>query len=140
MPPTSGMDTRDIVEAMAKAINSGRAEAVGQRMHLSGVFIDSLGRRLEGRRALVDGWRAYFRLVPDYRIEIDGMITDGLEALLHGRARGTVHRDSRPVEGGGFELPAAWRAVSDGARALALWQVFADNGPVRALLDRAQQQ
>jgi len=134
MPPTSGMETREIVEAMVRAINSGRAEAAGQRMHLSGLFVDSLGNRLEGRRALVEGWRAYYRLVPDYRIEIDGMIVDGLEAMLHGRARGTVYRGGLPVEGGAFEVPAAWRATSDGGRALTLWQVFADNGPVRALL------
>ncbi len=136
MPPTSGMETREIVEAMVKAINSGRAEAVGQRMHLRGVFVDSLGRRLEGRPALVEGWRAYYRLVPDYRIEVEGMMTDGLDALLHGRARGTVHRGGLAIEGGAFEIPAAWRAASDGGRSLTLWQVFADNQPVQALIGR----
>ena len=134
MPPTSGMEMRDVVEAMVAAINAGRAEAVGQRMNLSGVFVDLLGHRLEGRRALVEGWRSYYRLVPDYRIEIEGMIVDGLDAMLHGRARGTVHRGGQPV--GAFDIPAAWRAAGDGARSLTLWQVFADNGPVRALIDR----
>lgn len=128
------METRDIVEAMARAINSGRAEAVAERMTREGAFVDSLGRRIEGRAALLDGWRAYFRMVPDYRIELDGMLVDGLEALLHGRARGTVHRDGHAVEGGAFEMPAAWRATSDGGRRLTLWQVFADNRPVRDLL------
>jgi uncharacterized protein (TIGR02246 family) len=126
------MDIREIVEAMARAVNSGRAEAVAERMTREGAFVDSLGNRLEGRAALLDGWRAYFRMVPDYRIELEGMMVDGLDALLHGRARGTVHRDGQPV--GPFEIPAAWRAVSDGGRRLTLWQVFADNGPVVKLL------
>jgi ketosteroid isomerase-like protein len=134
MPPQSPMDTREIVEAMVAAINSGRAEAVAQRMHQRGAFVDSLGRRIEGRAALLEGWRGYFGMIPDYRIEVEGMMIEGLEALLHGRARGTVHRDGRAVEGGAWEMPAAWRAVSDGARSLTLWQVFADNKPVWKLL------
>lgn len=127
------MDTRAVVGAMVEAINGGRGERVANAMSLDGVFVDSLGRRIEGRAALTDGWRGYFRLFPDYRIEVEGLLVDGAEALLHGRARGTLHRDGRAVEGGGWEIPAAWRAVSDGRR-VALWQVFADNKPVYALL------
>jgi ketosteroid isomerase-like protein len=122
-----------VVEAMVEAINGGRAERVANAMSLSGVFVDSLGRRIEGRHALTDGWRSYFRLFPDYRIEVDAIMTEGEEALLRGRARGTLHRDGRAVDGGGWEIEAAWRAVSDGRR-VALWQVYADNKPVYALL------
>ena len=133
-PPTSPMDTRAIVEAMVSAINSGRAEAVAERMTAGGAFVNSFGRRIEGRAALLEGWRFYFRMVPDYRIELDGMMIDGLEALLHGQAGGTVHRDGRAVEGGAWQIPAAWRAVSDGGRRLILWQVYADNKPVWDLI------
>ena len=133
-PPSSGMSTRDIVEAMVQAINSGRAERVVERMVQDGAFIDSLGRRIEGRAALYEAWRGYCRLFPDYRIEVEGMIDDGLEAMLYGRAGATLHRDGRPVADGGWQLPAAWRAVSDGARRLRIWQVFADTQPVARLL------
>ena len=129
------METRQVVEAMVAAINGGRAERVANAMSLDGVLVDSLGRRIEGRSALTDGWRAYFRLFPDYRIEVESILTDGQEALLHGRAHATLHRDGRAVEGGGWEIPAAWRAVSDGRR-VAHWQVYADNKPVYALLER----
>ena len=129
------MDTQAVVEAMVAAVNSGRGERVANAMSLDGVFVDSLGRRTEGRQALLDAWRGYFRLFPDYRIEIDAVMTDGQEAMLHGRARGSLHRDGRAVPGGGWEIPAAWRAVSDG-RKLSLWQVYADNKAVHALLER----
>ena len=127
------METRAAVEALVAAINGGHAERVANAMSPDAVFVDSLGHRVEGRQALTDGWRAYFGLFPDYRIEVDAILTDGQEALLHGRARGTLHRDGRAVEGGGWEVPAAWRAVSDGRR-VALWQVYADTRPVHALL------
>jgi hypothetical protein len=104
-------------------------------MDPSGIFIDALGNRVEGRDALLAGWRFYFQLFPDYRIEIDGLLVEEQEAMLHGWAGGTLHRGGRPVDGGGWRIPAAWRAVAD-ARRVKLWQVYADNQPVRALLER----
>lgn len=127
------MGTREIVETFVNAINSGRAERVTQLMSRNCVFLDSLGNRLEGQAAMADGWRAYFRLFPDYRIEVDGWFVDEMEAMLHGRAGATLYRDARPVEDGRWEIPAAWRAVTDG-RKVSLWQVYADNKPVYALL------
>jgi ketosteroid isomerase-like protein len=129
------MDTRSSVEALIDAINSGRAERIANAMSLDAVFVDSLGRRIEGRAALLDGWRAYLGLFPDYRIDVEKMLADGAEALLHGRASGSLHREGRAVEGGRWEVTAAWRAVTDG-RKVSLWQVFADNQPVHLLLSR----
>ena len=126
-------ETRDVVEAFVAAVNSGRAEKVAGAMTADAAFIDALGRRIEGKQALLAGWRAYFRMFPDYRIEVDAIFTDGREAMLHGRASGTLHRDGRALEGGRWEIPAAWRAVTD-SRRVTLWQVYADNKPVYALL------
>jgi len=129
------MGTREIVEAFVEAINGGRAERLVPLMDRNGAFIDSLGNRIEGREALLAGWRAYFQLFPDYRIELDGMLVDEQEAMLHGWAGGTLHRGGGPVEGGRWRIPAAWRAVTD-ARRMLCWQVYADNKPVYALLER----
>jgi ketosteroid isomerase-like protein len=127
------METREVVEALVGAINAGRAEAVVNAMGREAVFIDSLGARIEGREALLAGWRGYYRMFPDYRIEIEAMFVDGQEAMLHGRASASLHRDGRAVADGGWRIPAAWRAVAD-TRRVTLWQVFADNSPVQALL------
>lgn len=129
------METREIVEAFVGAVNSGKAEKIIGAMHPDAVFIDSLGDRLEGKNALLDGWRGYLRLFPDYRIGIETMFVEEREALLHGWAGATLHQHGRPLAGGGWRIPAAWRAVTD-ARRVTLWQVFADNGPVQALLAR----
>ena len=129
------MATREILEEFVNAINSARADRLSPLMTRDHVFIDSLGTRLEGRAAIVEGWRSYFRLFPDYRIEVQGWFLgdDEMSVMLHGRASGTLHRDTRPVEGGRWEIPAAWRASTD-ARRVTSWQVYADNKPVYALL------
>jgi ketosteroid isomerase-like protein len=133
MEHISPNEVRSIVEAFVNAVNSGRAEKIIGAMHAEAVFVDSLGNRIEGKAALLDGWRSYLRLFPDYRVEVEAVFVDGREAMLHGRAGGTLHRDTRPVENGGWRIPAAWRAVTD-SRRVTLWQVFADNSPVLALL------
>ena len=133
MPPEGQRDTRAIVEAMIAALNSGRAERIVQCMHPNGLFVGPLGDRIEGRAALADHWRAYFRVVRDYRIEIETLMIDDQDALLCGTARGTVHRGGIAVDGGDWRVPAAWRATSDGSR-LSRWQAFADNEPLRRLL------
>ena len=129
------MGSRDVVEAFVTAINSGHAERVHALMSRNHVFIDSLGARFEGREAMLAGWRAYLKLFPDYRIEVDAMFGEEEEIMLHGRASATLHRNARPVEGGRWEIPAAWRAIAD-RRAVSLWQVYADNKSVYALLER----
>lgn len=125
-------ETQAVIEALVAAINGGRAERIANAMAAGGLFIDSLGNRVEGKAALTEAWRAYLRLFPDYRIEIEGWFFRGREAMLHGRAGGTLHRDGRPAEGGRFDIVAAWRAETD-SRKVKVWQVYADNKPVRAL-------
>lgn len=129
------METREVVEALVAAVSSGRAEKIVGAMAPGAAFVDSLGNRIEGKAALLDGWRGYLRLFPDYRVEIEAMFVEGREAMLHGWAGATLHRDGRAVENGAWRIPAAWRALTDTRRVL-LWQVFADNAPVQALLNK----
>lgn len=131
------MTTRETVEAFVAAINSGDCRRVAELMSEDHVFVDSLGKRVEGRAWMSEGWRSYFALFPDYRLSVERMLVEGEEALLHGRASATLHRDGAAVSGGRWEIPAAWRAVVRDGR-IASWQVFADNKPVYALLEAAQ--
>jgi ketosteroid isomerase-like protein len=126
------METSRTVEAFVAAINSGDAEAVARLISEDHVFIDSLGSRMEGRQSTASGWRHYFELFPDYRIEVEKVFVRGAEAMLHGRAGGTFYRPGM-IAGRAWEIPAAWRAVVEGER-VALWQVYADNKPVYELL------
>jgi hypothetical protein len=93
-------------------------------------LIDSLGAELAGQDRLRQGWEAYFRLVPDYRIEVQRTLADGPVVVLLGVARGTYTRDGTLRREGAWSTPAAWRALVAGDR-VAEWQVYADNDPIR---------
>lgn len=75
-------------------------------------------------------------MVPDYSISHSEIFADGNTVAVFGSAQGTfVH----PKDGGqikkenSWKSLAAWRAVVKDGK-IALWQVFADNEPIRAIM------
>lgn len=98
------------------------------------VFVDSLGARVQGRDAMVAGWRHYFALVPDYAVRVAGCSVDGEVVLLHGEAEGTYAPVGKTTVDGHWRVPAAWRAVVRGGEVVE-WQVYADNKRMHELTD-----
>jgi len=111
-------------------INAHDVEGIVALCTPAHVFIDSLGNRLTGLSALAAGWRAYFGLFEDYRIEVENTLTDeALElVLLSGWAAGR-----HAASGRSFRIPAAWR-LRCAAGLIGEWQVYADNKPVYDIL------
>jgi hypothetical protein len=97
------------------------------------VFIDALDGRLAGREAMIDAWTQYFAMVPDYWIRVENMLSSDGTVVAFGRAGGTF-APGRPIDPSRrWEIPAAWRAEVRGDR-VAVWQVYADNLPIRRLM------
>lgn len=117
-----------VVREFVERINAHDAEGVVGLSSEGHVFLDSLGSRLSGRARLEQGWRGYFALFPDYRIEIETMASDGDVVVAAGWASGTHSSTGRA-----WRIPAAWRARVEGGR-LTEWQVYADNKPVYGIL------
>jgi hypothetical protein len=101
-----------------------------------GEFIDALGNRVQGLAQLRAAWAGYFKMVPDYSISHSEIFADGNTVVVFGSAQGTLvnPKDGGEPENENFwKTPAAWRAmVKDGK--IAVWQVYADNEPIRAIM------
>ncbi len=122
------MNQQETFIQFVAAINEHNTEALHALMTPHHRFVDSLGSRVEGANTMRNGWRGYFAICPDYRIEVAGLLTSENIVLATGTAGGTI--DSTP-----WKTPAAWRAIiHDGL--VAEWQVFADNKPVYEILAR----
>lgn len=130
------MTPLEIVRKFVDRINALDVLGLAALMTVDHRFVDSLGSVLSGRDAVRDGWRQYFRMVPDYYIDITQSFADGADVILVGRARGTYSRDGqlRPADAG--QTPGAWRAVVRND-SVAEWQVYADNDPIRRRMARA---
>ena len=66
-----GTSAESIAHAFVRAINRQDAEQVAALMSPAHRFIDSLGKVIEGREKMREGWTAYFRMVPDYSVAIE---------------------------------------------------------------------
>ena len=93
-------------------------------------FIDSMGTVFKGRDVMRMGWSHYFRMVPDYAIHVELCLENGPQVVLLGSAGGTYTPDSVLREEGRWRTQAAWSAIVE-ADQIALWQIFADNEPIR---------
>lgn len=92
------------------------------------LFVDSLGKRVQGAALMQLGWQSYFTLCPDYWIRINEVAFEGAIALAAGEAGGTIDNVA-------WRTPAAWKAVIVNDIVLE-WHVFADNKPVYEILAR----
>lgn len=125
----------DTVLAFIQAINSHEIGTLTGLMTTDHEFVDSLGALAAGRDRMREAWIAYFFLIPDYRIEVTGVFSLEMSVVVTGKASGTVAVSGELPSANAWEMPVAVRAeVRDGR--VARWQVFADNEPVRQILNR----
>jgi uncharacterized protein (TIGR02246 family) len=123
----------EIVLKFEQAINAHDPDAVCSLMTADGEFIDSLGNRIQGTEKLRAAWAGYFKMVPDYSISHAEIFADGNTVAVFGSAQGTFSKDGALAKQNFWKIPAAWRAEVKAGR-IAIWQVYADNEPVRAIM------
>ena len=128
-----GTSAESIAHAFVRAINRQDAEQVAAFMSPTHRFIDSLGKVIEGRDKMREGWIAYFRMVPDYSVAIEEIYPSDPVVILIGVAQGTYSRDGKLNPENRWQTPVAIRAlVEDGL--VAEWRVYADNEPIRKVM------
>jgi ketosteroid isomerase-like protein len=115
----------DVAKAFIAAINRHDVPALADLMSEDHTFIDSLGRRVSGRKEMIAGWKAYFAMFPDYEILVDTTLTNRGTVALFGSVAQTYNGKRGLVQKNRMAMSAAWRAnIADGK--VKLWQVYCD--------------
>jgi ketosteroid isomerase-like protein len=114
-------------------INSHNAEAVCALCTADSIFIDSLGNRVAGTQKLRAAREGYFKMVPDYTISHSQVFAEGETVAMFGSAQGTFAKDGQLKREDFWKTSAAWRGVVKDGK-IAVWQVFADNEPIRTVM------
>jgi ketosteroid isomerase-like protein len=129
----------EVVLKFEELINSRSPDAICALLTEDSAFIDSLGNRMAGMETLRKAWTGYFKMVPDYAISHTEIFANSETVAMFGSAWGTFSnsnsKDSSMKKEDSWKTPAAWRAVVRDGK-IALWQVFADNEPIRAIMRR----
>lgn len=126
----SVMTAVDVALRFVDRINAKDIQGIVALMTEDHRFVDSLGMEIVGRERVQQGWERYFRIVPDYYIEVRETVGDGPVVILLGVAQGTYTADGTLRAENAWETPAAWQARVKGDH-IAEWQVYADNEPIR---------
>ena len=124
------MSSLEVAQLFVQRINSQDLAELAGLMTADHRFIDSLGAEFSGRDAMREGWRHYFKMAPDYKIDVTESLCKGEVVVLLGIARGTYSTDGTLDPENAWQMPAAWRARIIAGQ-VAEWQVYADNEPIR---------
>jgi hypothetical protein len=115
----------EAVTAFIAAVNLHDPAALSDLMTEDHTFVDSLGGVHSGREAMINGWKEYFRMFPDYEIRVERMLAEDTLVAVFGSATGTYHGKRGPVSENRITMPAAWKALTENGK-IRLWQVYAD--------------
>jgi uncharacterized protein (TIGR02246 family) len=137
-----------VTRRFVEAINRQDVQALAELMTPDHRFTDSLGNTVRGRESMREGWKLYFQIVPDYRLDIEETYVNDSAVVMLGVAGGTYSHGFESVRATGmpivlpdgtskvlnkWQTPAAVRArIEDGL--VAEWRVYADNEPIRKLM------
>src|SRR5689334_19378070 len=100
-----------IVLAFITAINAHNVDDIKNLMTDDHVFIDAHYKKVEGKLKMADGWKGYFEWFPDYKIEVEKVMTDKDTIAIFGFAEGTFHNLKSDSSKAHWRLPASWKAV-----------------------------
>ncbi len=115
------------------AINHREMETLRALMPENHVFVDSGGDAVRGREAIIEAWARFFRMFPDYEIQVHRVLEEDGSVGVFGTAGGTWAPDGVLREENRWSIPAAWEAnITNGQ--VSVWRVFADLEPVRRIL------
>jgi ketosteroid isomerase-like protein len=118
-------DEIDVVRTFIAAINRRSSSEISDLMTEDHTFVDSGGRVESGRQKMTTGWKEYFRLFPDYLIQVETILGQGELVAVFGSASGTYNGKRGLVPENRIEMPAAWRAVVQNGK-VKRWQVYTD--------------
>jgi hypothetical protein len=116
---------KQTVSCFIEAINCQNIDSIFSLMTDDHKFVDANGNEVVGNEKMKIAWTGYFRLFPDYTIEVaDVVINDNIVAVF-GFASGTYKGIRLDNNENYWRLPAAWKAIVDNGK-IKLWQVYAD--------------
>jgi len=125
----------DIVNRFVKAINDHNVEEILNLMSEDHLFIDAYGDTHIGKKGMKEGWKGYYELFPDYKIDIKEIIEEGSIIALFGYANATYKNIKDESNSNFWRIPAAWKAIVKNSK-VKHWQVYCDYSKLLKIIDK----
>lgn len=128
-------DSSEIVKEYIKLINIHDIERLLDMTSDNASFVDSMGINTTGKYEMKKAWEVLLRFFPDYNLIVKDIIAKNGMVAVFGTARGTLAAGGRILPENKFEIPASWTATVEKGK-ITKWRVYADNQPVRKLIEK----
>jgi len=115
----------NVVKAFIAAINRHNPSEMYDLMTEDHTLIDSGGRVETGREKMTVGWEEYFRMFPDFEIQIESILGDKTLVAAFGSASRTYNGKRGLVPENRIQMPAAWKAMVANSK-IKHWQLYTD--------------
>lgn len=124
-----------IVIRFVDAINDHNIDKIVDLMSEDHIFIDACGDKYVGKKGMKDGWKGYYALFPDYKIDISDIIVNDSIIGLFGYASATYKNIKDESNGNFWRIPAAWKAIVENNK-IKHWQVYCDYSKLLKIIDK----
>ncbi len=112
---------QETIHTFRDAINAHDILRIAAHLTNEPVFIDATGMEVIGQKKMTSAWEGYFKLYPDYHIDIMDVFVHGDTVAAFGFAEGSY----KGIKENHWRLPASWKAVVYEQK-IQLWQEYAD--------------
>ncbi|MEW6194262.1 MAG: nuclear transport factor 2 family protein [Bacteroidota bacterium] len=126
---------KETVLKFIEAINNADTGKISELMSDDHIFIDSGDSRYEGKDFMVEGWKGYFNLFPDYKIEVVDLTASDSAIGIFGYANGTYKGLKDETNSNYFRIPASWKTVVSNGK-IKHWQVYCEMKKVEEIINK----
>jgi hypothetical protein len=129
------MNEKEILYHFVNVINEHNVTEMYPLMDDDFIFLDAWGGKSIGKDQMKKGWEGYFKMFPDYKIEIVDIYFDKNRIAVFGFAGGTFENKRTETNENYWRMPAAWQVEVINGK-IKLWQVCADQKKVIDILEK----
>jgi ketosteroid isomerase-like protein len=129
------MTNIEIVNSFIQAINDHNADNIYNLLSEDHVFVDGYGNNHVGKNGMKEAWQQYYRMFPDYKVEITD-VTENVSVIgLFGYASATYKNIKDEQNSNFWKTTAAWKAIVEDKK-IKYWQVFCDYSRLKEIIDK----
>ncbi len=116
--------SKNLILEFVSRINTHDVDGIADSLTSDHVFIDAHDTVHEGKWFMRKAWAEYFKLFPDYKIEVEHVLEQGNILAIFGYASAT-YKGPEADPSNFWRLPAAWKTIIREGK-IKLWQVYCD--------------
>jgi len=124
-----------IVIRFVKAINDHDVNEIVNLMSEDHIFIDGKDNKTFGKQGMKEGWKGYFELFPDYKIEISDIAENEHIIGLFGYVNATYNNLTNELNSNFWRATASWKAIVENKK-IKHWQVYCDYSDLFKIIEK----